>query len=76
MAAERNRPVPRRLAIAGMAGNILEWYDFSIYGFFAPAIGEAFFPSHNPATSLIDAAIVSAIFALTLKETARAPLKT
>ncbi len=55
MADGSNRPVPRRLVIAGMAGNILEWYDFSIYGFFAPAIGEAFFPSHNPATSLIDA---------------------
>ena len=38
-----------------MAGNILEWYDFSIYGFFAYAIGENFFPSHSKATSLIDA---------------------
>ena len=45
----------RRLAIAGMAGNILEWYDFSIYGFFAYAIGENFFPSHSKSTSLIDA---------------------
>ncbi len=44
-----------RLAMAGMAGNILEWYDFSIYGFFAYAIGENFFPSTNPSTSLIDA---------------------
>ncbi|HYL60205.1 MAG TPA: MFS transporter [Candidatus Acidoferrales bacterium] len=48
-------PSQRRLAIAGMAGNILEWYDFSIYGFFAYAIGENFFPSHSRATSLIDA---------------------
>ncbi len=38
-----------------MAGNILEWYDFSIYGFFAYAIGANFFPSHNKANSLIDA---------------------
>jgi MFS transporter, MHS family, proline/betaine transporter len=38
-----------------MAGNILEWYDFSIYGFFAYAIGQNFFPSHNKANSLIDA---------------------
>src|SRR6202030_2389828 len=49
------RTSQRRLAIAGMAGNILEWYDFSIYGFFAYAIGQNFFPSHSPATSLIDA---------------------
>jgi len=48
-------PSQRRLAIAGMAGNILEWYDFSIYGFLASAIGENFFPSHSRATSLIDA---------------------
>ena len=51
----RPRTSQRRLAIAGMAGNILEWYDFSIYGFFAYAIGNNFFPSHSAATSLIDA---------------------
>jgi MHS family proline/betaine transporter-like MFS transporter len=45
----------RALAIAGMAGNILEWYDFSIYGFFAYAIGENFFPSASASTSLLDA---------------------
>ncbi len=38
-----------------MAGNILEWYDFSIYGFFAYAIGENFFPSASRSTSLLDA---------------------
>jgi len=45
----------RSLAIAGMAGNILEWYDFSIYGFFAYAIGENFFPSAHASSELIDA---------------------
>jgi MFS transporter, MHS family, proline/betaine transporter len=45
----------RGLAIAGMAGNILEWYDFSIYGFFAYAIGENFFPSAHASSELIDA---------------------
>jgi MHS family proline/betaine transporter-like MFS transporter len=45
----------RTLAIAGMAGNILEWYDFSIYGFFAYAIGENFFPSTHASSELIDA---------------------
>ena len=48
-------PSQRALAIAGMAGNILEWYDFSIYGFFAYAIGENFFPSAHASTELIDA---------------------
>ena len=45
----------RRLLIAGVAGNVLEWYDFSIYGFFALAIGQHFFPSHSKSTELIDA---------------------
>ncbi|MGH7907351.1 MAG: MFS transporter [Candidatus Binataceae bacterium] len=55
MAQEQPSVSQRRTVIAGMAGNILEWYDFSIYGFFALAIGENFFPSHNASTSLIDA---------------------
>jgi hypothetical protein len=29
----------RRLIAAGTIGNVREWYDFSIYGFFAAAIG-------------------------------------
>jgi MFS transporter, MHS family, proline/betaine transporter len=43
----------RRLVIAGTAGNIMEWYDFAVYGYFALVIGKHFFPSDNPATSLI-----------------------
>ena len=46
---------PRRLAIAGIIGNVLEWYDFSVYGFFAPAIGTHFFPAKKPIESLIAA---------------------
>ena len=29
----------RRLIAAGMIGNVLEWYDFAIYGYFATQIG-------------------------------------
>ncbi|HKD70358.1 MAG TPA: MFS transporter [Candidatus Binataceae bacterium] len=43
-----------RLGLAGITGNVLEWYDFSVYGFFAGAIGRNFFPSKNPTTSLIE----------------------
>jgi MHS family proline/betaine transporter-like MFS transporter len=46
---------PQRLALAGIIGNVLEWYDFSVYGFFAPAIGAHFFPSKKPLDSLIAA---------------------
>ncbi|HLH76883.1 MAG TPA: MFS transporter, partial [Candidatus Binataceae bacterium] len=44
-----------RLIAAGLIGNVLEWYDFSLYGYFAPMIGHYFFPSRNPTTSLIAA---------------------
>ncbi|MGO9607706.1 MAG: MFS transporter [Candidatus Binataceae bacterium] len=48
-------PRRRRLVIAGVIGNVLEWYDFSVYGFFAAAIGENFFPSKSPSAELIAA---------------------
>jgi MHS family proline/betaine transporter-like MFS transporter len=40
---------------AGMIGNVLEWYDFGLYGYLASIIGEHFFPSANPIASLIGA---------------------
>ena len=40
---------------AGMIGNVLEWYDFGLYGYLAPVIGAHFFPSTNPVASLIGA---------------------
>lgn len=43
------------IILAGIAGNVLEWYDFAIYGFFAPVFAQLFFPSANPTTSLIAA---------------------
>ena len=34
------------------SGNFLEMYDFMVFGYYATAIGKAFFPSGNPFTSL------------------------
>jgi MHS family proline/betaine transporter-like MFS transporter len=51
----------RRTVIAGLAGNVMEWYDFGVYGFFAFAIGSQFFPSHDPATSLLASFSVFAV---------------
>ncbi|MCB0664292.1 MAG: MFS transporter [Saprospiraceae bacterium] len=45
----------RGVVLAGVVGNILEWYDFAIYGFFAPTFGALFFPSENPTVSVIAA---------------------
>jgi len=45
----------RRITMAGIAGNVMEWYDFAVYGYFAPIIGRRFFPAEDPATSLLAA---------------------
>ncbi|MBF0442800.1 MAG: MFS transporter [Oligoflexales bacterium] len=37
----------------GVVGNALEWYDFAIFGFLAPTIGDHFFPSNDPLDSLL-----------------------
>jgi MFS family permease len=35
------------------SGNFLEMYDFMVFGYYAAAIGNAFFPSDNPFVSLM-----------------------
>src|SRR5215210_8117807 len=45
----------RRGVIAGVVGNMLEWYDFALFGFFAQQIGAHFFPAHDPTASLLAA---------------------
>jgi len=41
--------------IAGFVGNVLEWYDFALFGFFAQQIGTHFFPAGDPTASLLAA---------------------
>ena len=48
-------PSRRRVIAAGLIGNVLEWYDFAVYGYLAPVLGMLFFPSDDPITSLIAA---------------------
>ena len=45
----------RRGVIAGVVGNVLEWYDFALFGFFALQIGTHFFPADDPTASLLAA---------------------
>jgi MHS family proline/betaine transporter-like MFS transporter len=47
--------LPLGLIAAGTVGNVMEWYDFAVYGYFAATIGQHFFPSDNRTTSLIAA---------------------
>ena len=56
---ETNRT--RRVIAAGAIGNVLEWYDFSIYGYFAVAIGRTFFPKEDPVAQILLAFGVFAI---------------
>ena len=48
-------PINKRSIIAGFIGNILEWYDFTVYGFFATIIGAQFFPAEDKIVQLIAA---------------------
>ncbi|NAX14912.1 MFS transporter, partial [Burkholderia pseudomallei] len=38
---------------AAVIGNWLEFFDFTVYGFFAVIIGKLYFPSHDATTSLL-----------------------
>lgn len=43
-----------RTSIAGSIGNLLEWYDFAVFGYFAPFISSQFFPADDPVAGLIN----------------------
>ncbi len=43
----------RRAIIATVLGNGLEWFDFTVYSFFAVIIAKLFFPTGNELTSLL-----------------------
>ena len=51
----------RRVIAAGMIGNVFEWYDFAIYGYFAAQIGRHFFPHDDAVAQLLSAFGVFAI---------------
>ena len=43
----------RNAILAGVIGNVLEWYDFAVYGYFVPVISKLFFPNQTPLVSLL-----------------------
>ena len=53
--SHESSPRPRLpgVIIAATIGNVLEWFDFLVYGFFAVTIAEVFFPTGNPTVSLL-----------------------
>lgn len=64
MAANLNDSTESRAAggirpiLAASIGNLLEWYDFSVYAAFAIYIGENFFPKGASGADLVKAFLV------------------
>jgi MHS family proline/betaine transporter-like MFS transporter len=42
-----------KVIVAATVGNVLEWFDFLVYGYFAVTIAEVFFPAQNATVSLL-----------------------
>jgi len=42
-----------RTVLAGMIGNVLEWYDFALFGFMAPILSPLFFPTEDRLAALL-----------------------
>lgn len=50
-----------RILFTGLIGNVLEWYEFAIYGYFAADIAHQFFPEQDRFSSLLETFAVFAI---------------
>jgi MHS family proline/betaine transporter-like MFS transporter len=42
-----------KLIVATSIGNALEWYDITVYGYFAAYLSKAFFPNSDPTISIL-----------------------
>lgn len=60
MQHEVTRHTRRRALIAGCIGNLVEWYDFALYGAFATSIAVTFFPQRDPVSGLVATYLVFA----------------
>lgn len=55
----------RKVTLAAIAGTVIEWFDFAIYGFTAPIIAVTFFPEGSRLAGLLQTfAIFAVAFAL------------
>ena len=54
-------PQHKRALVAACIGNFIEYFDFVVYGYFASVIAPLFFPSDDPAASLL---LTFAVFAI------------
>ncbi len=47
------RPTRLKTSLTGAIGNVLEWYDFAVFGFVAPFMSSQFFPDSDKTSALI-----------------------
>lgn len=52
-ATPQTSPAGRKALVAAAAGNIVEWYDWSVYATFAYFFSAQFFPSDDPIAALL-----------------------
>ena len=55
------RPPLLRSIAGGLAGNLIEWYDFLAYSIFSIYFAKAFFPRDNATVQLMNAAAIAAV---------------
>jgi MFS transporter, MHS family, proline/betaine transporter len=48
----------RKAICAATIGNVMEWYDFGVFGFLAGSLALNFFPAHDPRTSLLNTFLI------------------
>ncbi|MBA2629151.1 MAG: MFS transporter, partial [Rickettsiaceae bacterium] len=51
----------KKLVFTSGVANTFEWYDYALFGHFAPIIGAKFFPESDPNTALLHAFLAFAI---------------
>ena len=47
------KSLQKQAIIAGCVANVLEWYDFALYGYFASVLARLFFPAEDQLSSLV-----------------------
>jgi MHS family proline/betaine transporter-like MFS transporter len=50
-----------KLILTSSVANSFEWYDYALFGHFAPVIGQKFFPNTDPSISLLYAFLAFAV---------------
>lgn len=51
----------RAAVLAGSFGNLVEWYDWGVFGLLAPVFATQFFPSTDPAAALLSTLLTFAL---------------